>query len=144
MVELVGKKSWFGVDQFLRQVKGETNFADLLKAYDVNAPSVPADAAGQQLDDLLQAVKRAIAAAGPRLLVTATEEKDLFDMRLEWESAPRWPKGSVEMRAWPISQQAERGQPLAKSIVFARLSYLGLTPLIAFSVTSHAWVRGLH
>ena len=31
MVELVGKKSRFGVDQFLRQVKGETNFADLLK-----------------------------------------------------------------------------------------------------------------
>ena len=109
MVELVGKKSRFGVDQFLRQVKGETNFADLLKAYDVNAPTVPADATAQQLDDLLQAVKRAIAAAGPRLVVTATEEKDLFDLRLEWESAPRWPKGSVEMRAWPITQQAERG-----------------------------------
>ena len=31
MVELVGKKSRFGVDQFLRQVKGETNFADLLQ-----------------------------------------------------------------------------------------------------------------
>jgi hypothetical protein len=136
MVELVGKKSRFGVDQFLRQVKGETNFADLLKAYDVNAPSVLADATARQLDDLLQAVKRAIAAAGPRLLVTATGEKDLFDMRLEWESAPRWPKGSCEMRAWPISQQAERGEPLAKSIVFARLSYLGLTPLIAFSVTA--------
>jgi hypothetical protein len=136
MVELVGKKSRFGVDQFLRQVKGETNFADLLKAYDVNAPSVPDDATARQLDDLLLAVKRAIAAAGPRLVVTALEEKDLFDMRLEWESAPRWPKGSVEMLAWPISQQAERGEPLTNSIVFTRLSYLGLTPLIAFSVTA--------
>ena len=65
MVELVGKKSRFGVDQFLRQVKGETNFADLLQPYDVNAPSVPADATAQQLDDLLQATKRALAAAGP-------------------------------------------------------------------------------
>ena len=136
MVELVGKKSRFGVDQFLRQVKGETNFADLLKAYDVNAPSVPADATAQQLDDLLQAMKRAIAAAGPRLVVTAAEEKDLFDLRLEWESAPRWPKATVEMRAWPITQQAERGQALGKSIVFARLSYAGLTPLIAFSITA--------
>src|SRR5713101_7901058 len=35
MVELVGKKSRFGVDQFLRQVKGETTFADLLKSYKV-------------------------------------------------------------------------------------------------------------
>jgi len=136
MVELVGKKSQFGVDQFLRPVKGETTFGDLLKAYDVNAPSVPADATAQQLDALLQTVKRAIAAAGPRLVVTAIEEKDLFDLRLEWESAPRWPNAAVEMRAWPITQQAERGQALGKSIVFPRLSYLGLTPLIAFSITA--------
>ncbi|MGA3314836.1 MAG: phospholipase D family protein [Candidatus Korobacteraceae bacterium] len=136
MVELVGKKSRFGVEQFLRQVKGETNFADLLKAYDVNAPSVPADTTAQKLDGLLQAMKRAIAAGGPRLVVTAADEKDLFDMRLEWEKPPRWPKAAVEMRAWPITQQAERGQALGKSIVFPRLSYGGLTPLIAFSITA--------
>ncbi len=35
MVELVGKRSHFGVEQFLRQVKGETNFADLLHDYDL-------------------------------------------------------------------------------------------------------------
>ena len=69
MVELVGRKSQCGVDQFLRQAKGETNFADLLKRYDVNAPPVPVDATAQQLDDLLQAVKRAIDAAAPRLIV---------------------------------------------------------------------------
>ena len=136
MVELVGKKSRFGVDQFLRQVKGETNFADLLKTYDVNAPSVPADATAQQLDDLLQATKRALAAAGPRLVVTPAGEKDLFDLSLEWERAPRWPNATVEIRAWPITQQAERGQTLGKSIVFSRLSYGGLTPLIAFSITA--------
>jgi hypothetical protein len=136
MVELVGKRSRFGVDQFLRQVKGETNFADLLKAYDVNKPSVPADATAQKLDETLQAAKRAIAAAGPRLVVTAADEKDLFDLKFEWESAPRWPKAAVEMRAWPITQLAERGQALGKSIVFPRLSYRGLTPLIAFSITA--------
>jgi hypothetical protein len=136
MVELVGKKSLFGVDQFLRQVKGETTFADLLQAYDVNAPSVPADATAQQLDDLLQATKRALAAAGPRLVVTAAGEKDLFDLSLEWERAPRWPNAAVEIRAWPITQQAERGQTLGKSIVFPRLSYRGLTPLMAFSITA--------
>jgi hypothetical protein len=136
MVELVGKKSRFGVEQFLRQVKGETNFADLLKAYDVNAASVPVDATSQQLDDLLQAVKRAIEAAEPRLIVTAADEKDIFDLRLEWGSTPRWPKPPVEMRTWPITQQAERGQALSKPIVFPRLSYGGLTPLMAFSITA--------
>jgi len=136
MVELVGKKSRFGVDQFLQQVKGETNFADLFQTYDVNMASVPVDAAAQQLDDLLHATKRALAAAGPRLVVTTTGEKDLFDVSLEWESAPRWPNAKVEIRAWPITQQADRGQPLNKSIVFSRLSYRGLTPLIAFAITA--------
>jgi len=80
-------------------------------------------------------MKRALAAAGPRLVVTAAGEKDLFDLSLEWESVPHWPKASVELRAWPITQQVERGQTLGKSIVFPRLSYRGLTPLIAFSIT---------
>jgi hypothetical protein len=136
MVELVGKKSRFGVDQFLRQVKGETNFADLLKAYDVNAPSVPVDATAQKLDEVLRAMKRVLAAAGPRLVVTATEEKDLFDLMLEWDRPPCWPQAAVDTRAWLITQQAERGQALDKSIVFPRLSYRGLTPLIAFSLTA--------
>jgi len=134
MVELVGKKSQCGVDQFLRQEKGETHFADMLQAYDVNAPSVPADATAQKLDDLLQAMKQALAAAGPRLVVTSAGEKDLFDLNLEWERAPRWPDAKAQIRAWPITQPAVRGQPFGQSISFPRLSYGGLTPLIAFSI----------
>lgn len=136
MVQLVGKKSRFGVDQFLRQVKGETSFADMLQTYDVNAASVPTDATAQKLDDLLQATKRALATAGPRLVVMAAGEKDLFDMSLEWERAPRWPDGAVEICTWPITQQAERGQAVTQSNVFPRLSYGGLTPLMAFSINA--------
>jgi hypothetical protein len=40
------------------------------------------------------------------------------------------------MRAWPITLPAERGQPFGQSISFRRLSYGGLTPLIAFSITA--------
>jgi hypothetical protein len=108
----------------------------MLQTYDVNAASVPTDATAQKLDDLLQATKRALATAGPRLVVTAAGEKDLFDMTLEWERAPRWPNGAVEICAWPITQQAERGQAVAESNVFPRLSYGGLTPLIAFSINA--------
>ena len=136
MVELVGKKSRFGVEQFLRQVKGETNFSDLLQPYDVNAEPVPADAVARQLDELFRATKRALAAARPRLKVTAAGAADLFDLRLEWTHAPRWPNETVEVRAWPITQQIGRAQPLSEPIVFSRLSYAGLTPLIAFSITA--------
>lgn len=78
MVELVGRKSRFGVDQFLRQVKGETNFADLLQKYDANTVTPPTDLTAQKLDDLFQVAKRAIAAAGPHLVVTSTGENRYF------------------------------------------------------------------
>ena len=134
MIELVGKKSRFGVDQFLRQEKGETTFADLLKPYDRNAPPVPTDATEQQLDDLVQATKRALATAGPRLVVKAADEKDYFDLTMEWARAPRWPKAKFEIRAWPIALHADRAQLLDKPVIFSRLSYEGLTPLIAFCI----------
>jgi hypothetical protein len=136
MVEMVGKKSRFGVDQFLRLVNGETNFADLLHKYDLTIESLPTDPTACHLDELLQATKRAIAAAGPKLIITPAGEKDLFDARFAWERPPRWPKGSIEIRVWPITQQEARGQVLDNEVVFPRLSYEGLTPLVAFAITA--------
>lgn len=137
MVEMVGKRSQFGVDQFLRQVKGETNFADLLQDYDVTAPSVPVDATARKLDNLLDTARRALVAAGPRLVVTSAGNKDLFDVSLTCAQVPRWPDPTVEVRAWPITQQADRAQTLNSSAtVFSRLSFAGLTPLIAFSISA--------
>jgi hypothetical protein len=136
MIELVGRKSRFGVDQFLRQAKGETNFADLLQPYDANTASSPTDLTAQKLDDLFQAAKRAVAAACPHLVVTPADEPDIFDMSLEWAKALRLLDAIVDILAWPISQLANRALPLGSPVVFPRLSYTGLTPLIAFDVTA--------
>lgn len=65
MVELVGKRSQFGVHEFLRQVKGETSFSDLLQRYDSNVPEVSVDSTERELDNLIQAVRRAVGAARP-------------------------------------------------------------------------------
>jgi hypothetical protein len=136
MVELVGKKSRFGVDQFLRQVKGETHFADLLQRYDVNLASTPTDPTAKKLDDLFQAAKRALAAARPHLVVTSAGEPNLFDLCLEWTHPPRWPQKGLSVRAWPITQAAERALVVSERMVFSRLSHEGLTPLIAFAVST--------
>lgn len=136
MVELVGKKSRFGVDQFLRKAKGETNFADLLQPYDPSAATSPMDVTAQKLDDLFQAAKRAISAASPRLLVTPADGPDIFNMSLEWSKALRLPDAIVEILVWPASQLSNRALPLGGPVVFPRLSYTGLTPLIAFDVTA--------
>lgn len=136
MVELGGKKRLFGVDRFLVQTKGETSFADLLKKYDRSSEQVLADPVVQQLDDLIHATKRALATAGPRLVVTKAEGAELFDLSMQWTRIPQWPKGAVEIRAWPITQQADRAQILDKQIVFSRLSFAGITPLTAFTITA--------
>ena len=134
MVELVGKKSRFGVDQFLRQVKGETNFADLFQSYDLSAPSLQPNLTAKQLDQLIRSAKKALAAASPRLVVKPSADVDLFDLCLEWKKEPHLPDFGVTTRVWPITQPAERAQTLGKAIVFPRLSYAGLTSLIAFGV----------
>ena len=136
MIELVGKRSRFGVDQFLRQVKGETNFSDLLRPYDVNVASEATDSLARQIDELIFATKRALAAASPWFEVMPAEETDLFDLAIKWKRVPRWPDENVDIRAWPITQHGARALPLTKSVVFSRLSYAGLTPLIAFSITA--------
>lgn len=136
MVELVGKKKRFGVDQFLGQVKGETRFADLLQKYDVTLASVPTDPTLKKLDDLLQTAKRALAVAQPHLVVTSAGEACLFDVSLECNHPPRWPQKGLVVRTWPITQPAERALPFAVHTVFSRLSYEGLTPLVAFAVSA--------
>jgi hypothetical protein len=102
----------------------------------VNAEPVPADAVARQLNEMFRATKRALAAARPRLEVTAADQADTFDLRLEWTHAPSWPHAKVEIRAWPITQQMERARPLSEPVVFSRLSFAGLTSLIAFSITA--------
>ena len=138
MVELVGRKSQFGVDQFLRQVNGETSFADLLEQFRPGELVAEVDPAERQLDHLLLAAKKAIAASRPKLVVKSTEEKDIFDVSLELTRSLVLASGITEVVAWPISQQISRALPLSKQAVFARLSFAGLTPLIAFKVVAQA------
>jgi hypothetical protein len=136
MVELVGKRSQFGVDQFLRQACSETNFSDLLQQFRTDDLKTEVDATTRQLDHLLLAAKKAIAASRPKLVVTATEEKDIFDVSLELTRPLALSKGIAEAVAWPISQQTSRALPLSKQVTFSRLSFAGLTPLTAFRVVA--------
>jgi len=135
MVELVGKRSRFGVDQFLSPGDGETVFADLLRTYDPEIESPPTYPAQRQLDELIQIVKNGIAKGRPKLAVKPSGETDLFDLRLEWKRPLRWPKTGIEVRVWPITQPRERSQPLAEELDFPHLSYQGLTPLFAFAIS---------
>lgn len=136
MVELVGKRSAFGVDRFLSSVKGETGFADLLQPYAIRASPAHIDADAERLDELLHNAKRALMEAGPTVEVTPAGTPDLFDLTLVWRKDLKLPAGSVESRAWPVTQNKGMAQPLGKSVTFGGLSYIGLTPLVAFFVAA--------
>lgn len=137
MVEMVGMRNDFGVKHFLQQVTGETNFADLLKPYDVDTAPSPANLAERRLDQLIQASKRSLADALPRVIVMPAGEDELFDLSLAWTRPLRLPDGDLEVRTWPITQQAERAVAVKDSVVFRRVSYEGLTPLFAFAITAN-------
>lgn len=137
MVEMVGMRRDFGVKHLLQQVTGETNFADLLKPFDVDTAPSPANLAERQLDQLIQAAKHSLADALPRVIVTPAGEAELFDLSLAWTRPLRWPDGDLEVRTWPITQQAERAVAVKDSVVFHRVSYEGLTPLFAFAITAN-------
>ena len=140
MVELIGKKSRFGVGAFLSQTSGETKFVDLLQTYEPTDTAAPVDAVGQQLDQLLYATKRALAASGGHLTVSAGETADVFDVLLEFRRAVQWPAKDIHARVWPISLPSAAAKSLSTqtSLRFDRISYTGLTPLFAFDVTVRA------
>ncbi|MBL6600029.1 MAG: phospholipase D family protein [Alphaproteobacteria bacterium] len=138
MVELVGKRSAFGVDKFLTPAKGETTFADLLQPYDIRDRVAQIDADAKQLDKLIHDAKRALVEAGPKLEVTPAGAPDLFDLTLGWQKLLILPAGSLELRAWPVTQNRGTARPLAKSVTFADLSYMGLTTFVVFLVSAQA------
>lgn len=132
MVELVGKRSQFGVDKFLEVEKGETGFADLLHRYNPELDSEPEDPAIRQLDELIHTTKIGIAKGNPKLEVISGENANQFDLRLAWKRPPRWTGKQVEVRTWPITQSQGRSQTLTESVRFRQISYDGLTPFFAF------------
>ena len=139
MVELVGKKSWIGVNRFLEQVTNETRFSDMLQKFSPGAESPHVDQSKKQLEKFLERAKRALVDSRPSLTVSATDTTDIFDMRLRCARLQILPAAEfqvqdVEVRVWPITQRPDRAEVFSNDVAFVRLSYDGLTPLIAFSI----------
>ncbi len=134
MVEMMGKKSRVGVDRFLAAEKGVTGFSDLLQPYDMNGEIVPTDALRQKFDDLFRVAKRAVIEGLPRLIVSPSEDVDLFEMRLQWKAIPIIASEQVRVKTWPITLPEERAVPFSGNMEFRGLSHGALTPWLAVSL----------
>ena len=138
MVEMVGKKSRFGVEKFRTLVNGETNFADLLQEFPWEIEPLQVDPSARLFDDIFRGDKKSIGGRPSSLFVAPFDEAELFDFRFECKRPPLWPKGDIKVSAWPITQHSDRAQSVESSAIFRSLSFEGITPLIAFSIKAES------
>ena len=136
MVEMTGKRSQVGVDNFLAEEKGKTLFASLLQKFDPTGPVAPTDPLLEKFDDLFRMAKRAIMAARPELVVTRAPEPGLYQMTLRWTKGLDIASMPVHVKVWPITLPATRSESLAESTGFSALSPEAITPMLAISLVA--------
>jgi hypothetical protein len=139
MVELIGKKSQFGVTQFLEQAKGETKFVDLLCEYRVAESGPEVDATAVELERLLTITQNAIIACGLSLTVDAVVGTETFDLTLRLQRPLKIAK-AVGVTGWPITLPSTAGRSLESGIQFEKLSYPLLTSFFAVQVVARVGV----
>ena len=137
MVELVGPKSRFGVEKFLSQGdEKDVAFVNLLQKYDLNVQQSAPEKVSDKLDQAIQKAKRAVIDAEPKLKVIKVAEESQFDLKLSWARPLKLPTEVISLNVWPVTIKSPQSASVGEEgAVFARLSYLTLTPLMAFSTS---------
>lgn len=103
LVELIGLKSRFGIDSFLRQETGTISFRDLLKEF--VPPVVPpvTDAHQQMLDDEVRSVRRRLATAGLAAIVVSAPEENGYNVEVQClRDTPSLPP-DMQIKCWPVT-----------------------------------------
>jgi hypothetical protein len=141
LVELVGKKCDFGVDAFLKHVKGQTRFADLLHKFEPQEIVVEKDAEARAAEKLAEHVRAALLALSIKAIVSPIPDSPVFNMVLSGTATTgaRFQPESVAISCWPVTlpeREAVDGLGLvsSESISFPRLTFEALTAFMAFDV----------
>ena len=142
MVELVGKKSRFGIDALLAPEgeSGAGTFRSLIERFDTEeAGTVDEDADEQRLERLLDDAAEALARLDLRASVEASG-KDRYVQRLELGEAVEWRSEVGKITCWPVTLPAHHGRQLEDGTEFTGLTLSELSGFLAIEV--HASVAG--
>ncbi|MGA2248812.1 MAG: phospholipase D family protein, partial [Verrucomicrobiota bacterium] len=141
LVELVGKKSDFGVDAFLKRLKGQTRFADLLHTYEPQEIVAKKDADARAAEKLAERIRTELLDLSIVASVTPIPDSPEFQMVLSGQAAKGGPfqPESVAICFWPVTlpeREAVDGRGLVSgdSIAFPKLTFEALTSFMAFDV----------
>ena len=142
MVELVGKKSRFGIQALLKPTReGDTGtFRGLIEPFDANeAGTVEEDADALELDRLLETAAVTLVKARLKAVVEP-RENDRYILRLELGKALELSPQIGSVYCWPATLPDTHRQPLGDGVEFAGLSLTELSGFLA--VEAQASVHG--
>lgn len=141
MVELKGKRSRVGINQFLGQESQSTSFLSLLRRYRRSERTLlPGIALRQQLERVLDDARRALCLAGLNANISPGDS-DTYCLTLAPDHRPLLGEQPLWGRCAPISlhfNQAQDIKPIlaGQSLTFTNLSLVGLTGFFAFELTT--------
>ena len=136
MVELVGRRSRFGIDALLSAKReGEPGtFSSLIEKFDKDeAGTEPEDERQKRLDRLLDRAAQTLAHIdiGGRVAVS---DNCRYSMRLEAPEVPGLDRAISDVRCWPATLSAAHGQHFEAGAEFNGLSLGELSAFLAFEV----------
>jgi hypothetical protein len=140
LIQLTGKKSRYGIEQFLQQSAVETCFCDLLHEYTIT-DKTETDEIQKRLEQKVENVRRIIARSGMRIEIAGPTDTDTYSIKLMKDNtaAIALPV-SLEIVCWPIALNYAHGSaPDFESEVIAHfkdISFDAITPFMAFTITA--------
>ncbi len=136
MVELVGRKSKFGIDALLAPPgQGEAGtFRSLIEKFDPDeAGTLAEDNEAVRLDNLLDDAAEAIARAALTGRI-ADSEAGRYTLWLALDEPPSLPAEIVNVSCWPATLTSDHRHPLADGVAFKSLSLDELSAFLAIEV----------
>jgi hypothetical protein len=140
LCELHGKRSVYGVDAFLKQVKGESRFINLLRPYSISESPKEADSDEQQAESRAEDLRRIIIVSILQGAVTPQSGTELYDFELTCSNVKRKVlQENLSLRVWPVNLPGDvacNGLPLLEgaAIRFQGLSLGALSGFMAFQI----------
>lgn len=132
LVELVGSRSQFGIDQLLHKEKGSTSFADMLEPF--IAPDVvpDVDAVQKSIEHELDNARRLLACRVLRAVVTAEEVEGSYSIQI-MSAEPLTGPDDIVVRCWPVTFQEHLANLCSTSAgVIATFGGITLDAITAF------------
>ena len=136
MVELVGRKSVFGIEKLLDPDGDgdEGAFLSLIEPFDKSqAGTVEEDAGERALESLLDAAATVLVKANLSGSVEPSED-GRYTLKLELDEPQDYPVGVSNVWCWPATLAAERKLELSEQVVFEGLSLAQLSGFLAIEV----------